>query len=258
MPEPPYEEPLTSEDGTQPPLRLLRDLLLQAGPNGRRVTVVVSGEFCLDDSQSLRHGLHEALVRSDEGVDLDLSGLALADCSALNVLLALRREAVATGKTITVTAASPAAEHLLTFTDTYALFSAAHGGAVAPAEDPGPPCEDADEGLLRTELVQLRRALRTRPDIDLARGILMASFNLNPDEAWEVLVSASQNTNTKLHRLAKDVVTTVQGASLPVPLRRQLTRAVARARKADGRPQVHTGACTGPARQTVCQGPEPS
>ncbi len=64
----------------------------------------------------------------------------------------------------------------------------------------------------------------------------MASFGLNPDEAWQVLVTASQNTNTKLHRLAEDVVTTVQGAPLPDPVQQQLTAAVARTRSTGGGP----------------------
>lgn len=253
MREPSYDEPFTRLDGNDPTPHP-GALLVRTAVDGGRVAVTVSGRFCLDDSQSLRHALREALAQSAEGVDLDLSGLVLADCSALNVLLALRGQAAATGKTITVTAASPAAERLLTFTDTYALFSATRDGADLPDGKPGPRYEDADDGLLRIEVVQLRRALRTRPDIDLARGILMASFNLNPDEAWDALVTASQNTNTKLHRLAKDVVTAVQGTPLPDPTQRQLMAAVARARGTAGHPQG--GTRTEPARQTVCQEPE--
>ncbi|WP_233273684.1 ANTAR domain-containing protein [Streptomyces broussonetiae] len=201
------------------------------------MTVTVSGEFCLDDSQRLRHALTKALATSEEGVDLDLGRLKLADCSALNVLLAARRDALTTGRTVTITAASPAAERLLTYTDTYPLFSPAHDHAHPTAVRPGRLRESREDGLLQTEVVQLRRALRTRPEIDLARGILMASFGLNADEAWEVLVTASQNTNTKLHLLAEDVVTAVQGTSLPDPVQRQLTAAVARKRLADGHPQ---------------------
>ncbi|MFC8520626.1 ANTAR domain-containing protein [Streptomyces sp. NPDC057257] len=198
---------------------------MKAGPDGERVAVTVSGEFCLDDSQSLRHALRDALARSRTGVDLDLGGLSFADCSALNVLLAVRRDASAMEKTVTVTSASPAAERLLTFTDTYDLFTA----------EPTEPPELADDGLLQAEVVQLRRALRTRPDIDLARGILMASFNLDPEQAWEALVTASQNTNTKLHRLAKDVVSAVHGAALPDAVQKQLTAAVAKAGRTGAR-----------------------
>ncbi|MFK0106090.1 ANTAR domain-containing protein [Streptomyces sp. NPDC091217] len=210
-------------------------LLVRAGPDDARVSVTLSGEFCLDDSQNLRHFLTHALTRSAEGIDLDLGGTTFADCSALNVLLAVRRQAVQDGKAVTVTTASPVVERLLTVTDTYGLFLPAHD----------------DDGLLQVELVQLRRAMRTRPDIDLARGILMASFGLNPDEAWDALVTASQNSNTKLHRLARDVVATVvQGTSLPGRVQRQLTMAVARVRNTEAEPPGR------PPRQAVCSGRE--
>ena len=241
MLEPSDEAPFTSEgDGDRPPWPPATSLMTQAGLDGDRVTVAVSGEFRLDDSQHLRHALRDALARSAEGVDLDLAELTLADCSALNVLLAVRGQAVAAGKTVTIAAVSPAVERFLTFTDTYALFSATSDGSDPTTGISEPQSEGADDGLLQTEVVQLRRALRTRPDIDLARGILMATFGLSSDAAWEVLVTTSQNTNTKLHHLARDVVTTVQGSSLPDPVQRRLTAAVAVARRADGRPEGGT------------------
>ncbi|MEW2457480.1 ANTAR domain-containing protein [Streptomyces albus] len=95
----------------------------------------------------------------------------------------------------------------------------------------GDPHEDADQDL-RTEVSQLRRAMQTRPTIDLARGMLMATFGLSPQAAWSVLVTTSQNTNTKLHRLADDLVETVQGAPLPKAVHQQLVKAVAEANAA--------------------------
>ncbi|WP_340373876.1 ANTAR domain-containing protein [Streptomyces sp. SS7] len=212
--------------------------MVLTGPDGDRVVVTVSGEYRLDHSQYFRRCARDALARSTEGIDLDLGGLTFADSSALNVLLAVRGQALADEKTVAVTAVSPAAERLLSFTDTYTLFSAGHGTAEQGGDTEG---TDTEEELLRTELVQLRRAMRTRPDIDLARGILMAAFGLDADEAWEVLVTASQHTNTKLHRLARDVVATVRGAALPEPVRREITATIARARRGHVRPPGGTG-----------------
>ncbi|WP_373315284.1 ANTAR domain-containing response regulator [Streptomyces lanatus] len=79
---------------------------------------------------------------------------------------------------------------------------------------------------LRDEVDQLRRAMETRPAIDQARGILMASFGLSPEDAWTVLVSVSQNTNTKLHSLADELVTTVQGGALSETMRQQVSAAL--------------------------------
>ncbi|MEU6678541.1 ANTAR domain-containing protein [Streptomyces sp. NPDC046925] len=78
------------------------------------------------------------------------------------------------------------------------------------------------------ELVQLRRAMETRPVIDMARGVLMASFGLSADDAWSVLVSVSQNTNTKLHTVADELIGAVAGGEIPQSFRRELSATVAR------------------------------
>ncbi|GCD32995.1 ANTAR domain-containing protein [Streptomyces chrestomyceticus JCM 4735] len=111
-------------------------------------------------------------------------------------------------------------------------------------------CEDASRDL-PTEIAQLRRAMRTRPAIDLARGILMATFTLSPEAAWSVLVSASQHTNIKLHVLAQELVNSVQGAALPEAVQGHLGAAVARVRAA---PAVPAQSGTAAVRNTV---PEP-
>ena len=211
--------------------------------DGDRVLVTVRGELCIDDCDALERTLSTALAGAARGVDLDLGALECWDCSALNVLLAVRRQALAAGKTLTVTTAGAAAQRLLALTDTGALFtpSGRSGPGPEPVPEPGP--KPAEGTGLRAEVVQLRRAMQTRPEIDLARGILMASFTLSADEAWEVLVMASQNTNTKLCQLATNVVTTIQGTPLPPPVRRQLTTAVATITAAP-RPRYRGG--TGP------------
>ncbi|MEV8317761.1 ANTAR domain-containing protein [Streptomyces sp. NPDC059900] len=89
------------------------------------------------------------------------------------------------------------------------------------------PHSRAEQGT-DDELVQLRRAMETRPVIDMARGVLMASFGLSADDAWSVLVTVSQNTNTKLHTVAEDLVSATTGGEIPRPFRRQLSATVAR------------------------------
>ncbi|WP_159088262.1 anti-sigma factor antagonist [Streptomyces sp. 303MFCol5.2] len=93
------------------------------------------------------------------------------------------------------------------------------------APDDGALVED-----LRIEVVQLRRAMQTRPVIDLARGILMASFGLGVEESWRVLVLASQNTNTKLYHLALDLVAAVRGEPPADAVQEQVAAAVAKVR----------------------------
>ncbi|MFE1732466.1 ANTAR domain-containing protein [Streptomyces bacillaris] len=48
----------------------------------------------------------------------------------------------------------------------------------------------------------LRRALQTRPMIDVALGMVMATEGCSLDEARLIMVNSSQRTNTKLHTLA--------------------------------------------------------
>ncbi|MEW2051755.1 ANTAR domain-containing protein [Streptomyces sp. NPDC005476] len=92
------------------------------------------------------------------------------------------------------------------------------------AGQPGPAHEAA---RLRQENAQLRRALRTRPVIDMARGILMASLACSHEEAWQILVTVSQHSNTKLHRVADALVAAATGAEpMPEVLRHHLSAAL--------------------------------
>ncbi|QQM38947.1 ANTAR domain-containing protein [Streptomyces liliifuscus] len=220
-------------------------LKIEAHQVGARTAVVIAGEIDLDGEQLLKQELRRALAGSVTGVDLDLSGVEFCDCSGLNVLLRLRRRALKDAKTVVVQAAGPVVERLLALTETSSLFAptyaptgdAARAVAALPDQDARPdrkqrPTEedalpDDAERDLRAEVVQLKRAMQTRPVIDLARGVLMASFGLSPENAWNVLVAVSQNTNTKLHHLAEDMVGAVQGDPLPEPLQQQLAAAVA-------------------------------
>ncbi|MDO0917746.1 anti-sigma factor antagonist [Streptomyces sp. DT2A-34] len=205
-------------------------------PDGDRITVKVSGELDLDSSERFRGVLREALSRSVHGVDLDMGGVTFCDCSALNILLTLRQRALEQAKTIALHPVSTEVDRLLDLTGTHALFarpSPDDQGAPAPHVPDTETSEDADYDL-RIEVAQLRRAMQTRPTIDLARGILMASFSLSSEEAWTVLVAASQNTNTKLHSLAGDLVTAVKGDALPDAVQEQLSSAVARVNSGAG------------------------
>ena len=203
-------------------------------PDGDRMNVRVCGELDHGGRQ-LERGLDEALACSGSGIDLDLSAIGFCDCSGLNLLLGLRRKALDAGKTVTIRASGPSVDRLLELTGAGELF--VHPGSGAGSTEPdaagdSPSAPEAVDQELRKEVAELRRAMQTRPSIDLARGILMASFSLSPEVAWTVLVTASQNTNTKLHILAQDLVGTVQGTPLPEDVQQQLAAAVAQARAA--------------------------
>jgi anti-anti-sigma factor len=214
-------------------------LKVAAYPAGGRTVVVVAGELDIDTEQALRHGLREALAQSVHGLDLDLAGVDFCDCSGLNVLLHTRRLALAEAKTVRIRTAGIAVEQLLALTHTWPLFAyvddagpgmAANGQGTRTATAPN-PVEEGElpavvEEKLRIEIGQLKRAMQTRPVIDLARGVLMASFGLNSEDAWSVLVEASQRSNTKLHHLAQELVGAVNGPPLSDRLQQQVSAAV--------------------------------
>lgn len=209
-------------------------------PDGDRVTVKVCGELDLDTSEQFRSVLREALTRSVRGIDLDLEDVSFCDCSALNILLNLRHRALEQAKTVAIHSTSTTVDRLLTLSGTHMLF--ARSGQAEPdavdRHDQDMPAPEAADHDLRIEIAQLRRAMQTRPIIDLARGILMASFSLSSEEAWSVLVTASQNTNTKLHALAGDLVTAVKGDALPEAVQEQLSCAVDRVNSSLGTTRV--------------------
>ncbi|MES5821307.1 anti-sigma factor antagonist [Streptomyces sp. RG80] len=208
----------------------LARLTVCARLDGDRTVVTVSGDLDLAADQRLQRALRSALTDSGKGVDLDLSGVEFCDCSGLNALLAIRQQALDQSKTATIRSISPAAERVFALTGTLSLFEpegdvdqqddASHSEAAAVGSDQPRPDP-------RIEVAQLRRAMQTRGLIDLARGILMATFSLSAEEAWNVLVMTSQNTNTKLHRGAQQLVDSVRGDALPEPVRQQLSTAVA-------------------------------
>ena len=59
---------------------------------------------------------------------------------------------------------------------------------------------------LTTEVDNLRRALRTRPTIDQAKGIIMADRRCTPEEAFDILKQLSMDTNVRLADVAAAIV----------------------------------------------------
>ncbi|HEV7823773.1 MAG TPA: GAF and ANTAR domain-containing protein [Mycobacteriales bacterium] len=65
---------------------------------------------------------------------------------------------------------------------------------------------------------QLGEAMTSRAVIEQAKGVLMATWSLGPDDAFDVLRRASQHENRKLRELAAEVVAAAQ-AGRPLDLR---------------------------------------
>ncbi|MFH8409291.1 ANTAR domain-containing protein [Streptomyces sp. NPDC018019] len=289
---PPPEDAAGGDGDGDTPGSPPRLLWIDAFRSGDRTAVAVQGELDMDACEWIEHDLSDAMSRSVRGIDLHLDAVPFCDCAGLNMLLRLRFHALAQDRTVIIRSSSPAVERLLDLTGARKLFVAPDRPAQErPAADGAPPHQGSrpeqhhdrlqdqshdmrhdqhqhqDHGLrhdqqqdLPTEVAQLRRAMQTRPAIDLARGILMATFTLSPEAAWAVLVTASQNTNTKLYRLAQDLVNSVLGGALPEAVQGQLAAAVAKAKAAQPSRTPARGSLRGnshrPVRNTVPgQGP---
>ncbi|QDQ15847.1 anti-sigma factor antagonist [Streptomyces spectabilis] len=203
------------------------ELRLHTRAEGDRLVVTVRGDLDLDTDQELRRELRAALSRSGQGIDVDLGGVEFCDCCGLNTVLTVRQQALDEAKSVRIRAISPAAERVFALADALPLFTTgadAEVDALSPAEGSGNSGDS--EVNLRVKVVQLRRAMQTRGPIDTARGILMAVFALGEEEAWDVLVMTSQNTNVKLYLLAQQVVGSIKGAPLPEATQEQLSAAV--------------------------------
>ncbi|MGW2638207.1 STAS domain-containing protein [Streptomyces sp. NPDC001348] len=107
----------------QPALTLARSATVAVGAAADLVEVVLRGDLDFDAGRRLQHRLYDILARSAGGVDLDLSAVGFCDCSGLNLLLWLREQAAAHGKTLTVRTASPTVERLLDLTGAREVFT---------------------------------------------------------------------------------------------------------------------------------------
>lgn len=99
------------------------------------------------------------------------------------------------------------------------------GSAGEDAPDTGGAAQAAYPDL-RAEVTQLRRAMRTRPPIDKSMGVLMAAYSVSEDEAWKILVTVSQRTNTKLHAVAGEIVASTREDVVDAHLRRAIEAAL--------------------------------
>ncbi|WP_079027371.1 ANTAR domain-containing protein [Streptomyces rimosus] len=200
---------------------------IEVAEDSDRTDVAIWGDLDLGTGRHIEPVALTALGHSVRGLDLHLDAVHFCDCAGLGTLLHLRSQALDQNKTVILRSSSRAVDRILDLTGTGRLFTALFPDgqdAASPISDQAPHSIDQ---ALQEEIIHLRRAMQTRPAIDLARGILMATFTLCPEDAWAVMVATSQKTNIKLHRIAQDLVDSVQGTALPEAIQKQLAAAVA-------------------------------
>jgi hypothetical protein len=79
-------------------------------------------------------------------------------------------------------------------------------------------CTTGGAGSARTTeeqdlIAQLQVAVKSRQLVGQATGVLIATYRITPEQAWEMLSCASQHANIKVVRLADAVVQTASGST---------------------------------------------
>ncbi|MGX1562133.1 ANTAR domain-containing protein [Streptomyces sp. NPDC055506] len=207
-------------------------------------TLVISGRVDADRAEltprgELVHGCADILARTlaelpatITRVDLDMGGVRFMDTAGLQFLDALADYSRARATAVTTTNWNGQPRRILELAglDTSDPLRTVPR-APAPAASSAVALERAERlHLLQSEVEQLRQAIASRPVIDQARGILMATHGCTSDQAWHILRETSQLSNTKLRDVAAAVTASAEPEGPPPPpeLRAALNRALAR------------------------------
>ncbi len=114
------DERLGAALGGAPPFRLDRIVTPVGGP----AVITVAGAVDFDCATDFHRSVLTAVPTAAHGLDLDLSAVVFCDCAFVNALLSVRGQLLATGRTVTLTACSPAVTRLLELLDLRDLFAA--------------------------------------------------------------------------------------------------------------------------------------
>jgi hypothetical protein len=100
------------------------------------------------------------------------------------------------------------------------------------------PADEAER--LRQLVVQLNEKLAGQPVIEQAKGMLMQTFGLSADEAFEILRELSQHSNVKLRSVAQRIVLswTRRGPRADFDVASEFLRSLRSPVDAPGRPQT--------------------
>ncbi|MFI8091756.1 ANTAR domain-containing protein [Streptomyces sp. NPDC086080] len=197
-----------------------------------RALLAPSGELVRGSAQALSEKLDQ-LPSGTARIDLDMSGVYFMDTAALDFLEVLRDHGRRRSVPVTATGWNGQPRRILELAGldtTDPLRSPAPEGIPSPVASAVAREREERLRLLQEEVEQLRQAIASRPVIDQARGILMATYGCTSDEAWHILREASQLSNTKLRDVAEALTACAEAEGTPPPeeVRTALSRALAR------------------------------
>ncbi|MBC9724178.1 ANTAR domain-containing response regulator [Streptomyces sp. TRM68367] len=220
-----------------PPLaEMLNTLVIEGHTDAHRSLLTPRGELVHGCADTLAEALAE-LPDGTRRVDLDMARVTFMDTAALEFLDVLGAYRDRRSMPVTATNWNGQPRRILELAGldtTDPLRSAAE----CPEPDPPAPSAVALERaeklhVLKEEVDQLRQAIASRPVIDQARGILMATHACTSEEAWHILRETSQLSNTKLRTVAAAVTASAEtdGPPPPAEVRTALRTAVFRRRQ---------------------------
>ncbi|MGA5899982.1 ANTAR domain-containing protein [Streptomyces venetus] len=214
----------------------LNPLVISGRVDAERAELTPRGELVHGCAETLARTLAE-LPHTITRVDLDMRDVHFMDTAGLQFLDMLGDYGRQRSLTVTTTNWNGQPRRILELAGldtTDPLRSEPAPDAAAPALGSSVVSLERAERLhvLQEEVEQLRQAIASRPVIDQARGILMATHGCTSDEAWHILRETSQLSNTKLREVAAAVTTSAETNAPPPPpeLRTALQRAIARRR----------------------------
>jgi hypothetical protein len=86
-------------------------------------------------------------------------------------------------------------------------------GMPPPPGEPAPQADAPQQDALRDEVANLHEALRSQRDIGMAIGLMSARFGCSTEQAWRTMLRVSQDSNTKVRRVARVLVVTHDGTA---------------------------------------------
>ncbi len=221
---------MTSAEYTPLPGRL-NALVIDSHVDGDRAVLAPRGELVRGCADILAQTL-AALPDGVRRVELDMAGVVFMDTAGLQFLEKLADHVHRDGMPVATRNWDGQPRRIMEL----AGLDPADPLHTAPGVDPHASASSAvaleraeQLRLLQEEVEQLRQAISSRPVIDQARGILMATQSCSSDEAWTILREASQLSNTKLRTVAAAVTASTgsDGAPPPEEVRTALRTAIA-------------------------------
>lgn len=212
--------------------------------SGRRNTLVIGGRMdgnraLLTPRGELVHGSADTLARKlaqlparTARVDLDMSGVHFMDTAGLRFLDVLRDHGSRRSVPVTATRWTGQPRRILTLVGldtTDPLRSRSRGDAPTPEAAPE-PAERPPLRVREEEVERLREAIASRPAVDRARGILMATHGCGSDTAWRILRETSRLSGAPLRTVAAAVIADADraGTRPAEEVRKALATALAR------------------------------